>query len=105
LHPWQFLLASARFRNGHPYAQLTAGFGIGTTTAYRYITEAVDLPAALAATLAEVAQAASTKVYAPLYGSLLPTRGEPAAHHHSPRPPAVGLTGSARGRPRRTGGM
>lgn len=31
----QALLALAHLRNGHPYAQLAAGFGIGTTTAYR----------------------------------------------------------------------
>jgi hypothetical protein len=34
-------------------AQFAAGFGVGTTTAYRYITEAVELLAALALTLAE----------------------------------------------------
>lgn len=39
--PPQALLALAHLRNGHPYARLAAGFGIGTTTAYRYITEAV----------------------------------------------------------------
>ena len=44
-------------RNGHPYAQLAAGFGIGTTTAYRYVAEAVELLAALAPTLAEAARA------------------------------------------------
>lgn len=38
----------AHLRCGHTNAQLTAGFGVGTTTAYRYITEAVDLPAAVA---------------------------------------------------------
>lgn len=36
----QALLTLAHLRNGHPYAQLAAGFGIGTTTAYRYILEA-----------------------------------------------------------------
>lgn len=44
----QTLLTLAHLRNGQPYAQLAAGFGIGTTTtAYRYITEAVNLLAAL----------------------------------------------------------
>ncbi|MEV4048551.1 transposase family protein, partial [Streptomyces sp. NPDC049744] len=32
---WQALLILAHLRNGHPYAQLAAGFGIGTTTAHR----------------------------------------------------------------------
>ncbi|MFJ1838949.1 IS5 family transposase [Streptomyces sp. NPDC088175] len=68
----QALLALAHLRNGHPYAQLAAGFGVGTTTAYRYITEAVDLLAALAPTLAQVARAASMKAFVLLDGTLLP---------------------------------
>jgi hypothetical protein len=68
----QALLTLAHLRNGHPYAQLAAGFGIGTTTAYRYITEAVELLAALAPTLAEAARTASTKAFVLLDGTLLP---------------------------------
>lgn len=44
----QALLVLAHLRYGHTYAQLAAGFGVGTTTAYRYIAEAVDVLAALA---------------------------------------------------------
>ncbi|SCK62563.1 Helix-turn-helix of DDE superfamily endonuclease [Streptomyces sp. AmelKG-D3] len=33
----QALLTLAHLRDSHPYAQLAAGFGVGTTTAYRYI--------------------------------------------------------------------
>ncbi|MGW8366293.1 IS5 family transposase [Streptomyces wedmorensis] len=68
----QALLALAHLRNGHPYAQLAAGFEIGTTTAYRYITEAVDVLAALAPTLADAVRAASTKAFVLLDGTLLP---------------------------------
>ncbi|MGW5612990.1 IS5 family transposase [Streptomyces sp. NPDC003877] len=68
----QALLTLAHLRNGQPYAQLAAGFGIGTTTAYRYITEAVNLLAALAPTLVEAVRAASTKAYVILDGTLLP---------------------------------
>jgi hypothetical protein len=68
----QALLTLAHLRNGHPYAQLAAGFGIGTTTAYPYITEAVDLLASLAPTLAEAARTASTKAFVLLDGTLLP---------------------------------
>ncbi|MFE9969634.1 transposase family protein [Streptomyces hirsutus] len=68
----QALLTLAHLRNGHPYAQLAAGFGVGTTTAYRYIAEAVDLLAALAPTLAEAARTASTKAFVLLDGTLLP---------------------------------
>ncbi len=68
----QALLTLAHLRNGHPYAQLAAGFGIGTTTAYRYVAEAVELLAALAPTLAEAARTASTKAFVLLDGTLLP---------------------------------
>lgn len=36
----QALLVLAHLRCGHTYAQLAAGFGVGTTTAYRYRAEA-----------------------------------------------------------------
>ena len=49
----QALLALAHLRNGHPYVQLAAGFGVGTTTANHYVTEAVEILAALAPTHAE----------------------------------------------------
>ncbi|MEU3629757.1 IS5 family transposase [Streptomyces fradiae] len=68
----QALLTLAHLRNGHPYAQLAAGFGIGTTTAYRYITEAVEVLAALAPTLAEAVRTASSKAFVLLDGTLLP---------------------------------
>ncbi|MFG2985076.1 IS5 family transposase [Streptomyces sp. NPDC048258] len=68
----QALLTLAHLRNGHPYAQLAAGFGIGTTTAYRYITEAVELLASLAPTLEQAVRAASRKAFVLLDGTLLP---------------------------------
>ena len=68
----QALLVLAHLRHGPTYAQLAAGFGIGTSTAYRYITEAVELLAALAPTLAEAIQTASQKAYLLLDGTLLP---------------------------------
>ncbi|MDQ0992746.1 hypothetical protein QFZ74_003974 [Streptomyces sp. V3I7] len=67
----QALLTLAHLRNGHPYAQLAAGFGV-STTAYRYITEAVDILAALAPTLAEAVRVASMKAFVLLDGTLLP---------------------------------
>ncbi|MGW4822003.1 transposase family protein [Streptomyces sp. NPDC004227] len=68
----QALLTLAHLRNGHPYAQLGDGIGVGTTTAYRYITEAVGLLAELAPTLAEVVRTASMKAFVLLDGTLLP---------------------------------
>ncbi|MEU2549929.1 transposase family protein, partial [Streptomyces roseolus] len=68
----QALLALARLRCGGAYAQLAAGFGIGIATVYRYIHEAVDVPAALAPTLAEATTIARTKAFVILDGALPP---------------------------------
>ncbi|MCP9985820.1 MULTISPECIES: IS5/IS1182 family transposase [Streptomyces] len=68
----QALLALAHLRMGHTYAQLAAGFGVGTTTAYRYATEAVELLADLAPTLANAIRTAATKAFVILDGTLLP---------------------------------
>lgn len=68
----QSLLTLAHLRNAHPDAPLAAGFGIGTTTAYRYITEAVDLLAALSPTLEQAVREASRKAFVLLDGTLLP---------------------------------
>jgi DDE superfamily endonuclease len=56
----------------YTYAQLAAGFGVGTATAYRYITEAVEVLAALAPDLAEAMKIASAKAFVILDGTLLP---------------------------------
>jgi DDE superfamily endonuclease len=68
----QALFVLAHLRCGHTYAQLAAGFGVGTTTAYRYIAEAIDVLAALAPTLTEAIRTASAKAYVMLDGTLLP---------------------------------
>jgi len=44
----QALLVLAYLRKGETFAELAAGFGIGTATAWRYVTETVALLAALA---------------------------------------------------------
>ncbi len=68
----QALLALAHLRNIHPYAQLAAGFGIATATAYRYVTEPSASWPDLAPTLAAAVRTASTKAFALLDGTLLP---------------------------------
>ena len=68
----QALLTPARLRDGHPWAQLAAGFGFGTTTAYRYIPEAIDLLTALAPGPCGGDPEASTKAFVPLGGTLPP---------------------------------
>ena len=44
----QALLVLVHLRKGDPFAQVAAGFGIGTATAWRYVTETVALLAARA---------------------------------------------------------
>ncbi|MFC4495596.1 IS5 family transposase [Streptomyces ovatisporus] len=68
----QALLVLAHLRSGHTYAQLAAEFDIGTTTAYRYIAEAIDVLAARAPSLADTMKTASTKAFVILDGMLLP---------------------------------
>ncbi|MCZ7416989.1 IS5 family transposase [Streptomyces sp. WMMC897] len=68
----QALLVLAHLRNGTTYAQLAAGFEVGTSTVYRYINEAVELLAALAPTLEEAARTVSRKAYVLIDGTLLP---------------------------------
>ncbi len=68
----QALLTLAHLRVGHTYAQLAAGFGVGTTTAYRYVTEAVQLLAALAPSLTDAVRTASVKAFVILDGTVLP---------------------------------
>ncbi|MDQ1008829.1 hypothetical protein QFZ82_003314 [Streptomyces sp. V4I23] len=68
----QALLALAHLRCGDTYAQLAAGFGIGVTTVYRYIHEAVTVLAAVAPTLEQAVMATSAKAFVILDGTLLP---------------------------------
>ena len=53
----------AHLRKGETYQDLAVGFGVGTTTAYRYLREGLAVLAALASTLAEAIQAAAAKAY------------------------------------------
>lgn len=61
----------AHLRKGETYADLAGGFGIGTTTVYRYLSEALELLAALAPTLAEAIEVARGKAHVILDGTLL----------------------------------
>ncbi len=44
----QALLVVAHLRKGETYADLARGFGVGTTTVYRYLREGLEVLAALA---------------------------------------------------------
>jgi hypothetical protein len=67
----QALLVVAHLRKGETYTDLATGFGIGTTTAFRYIREAVDALAAQALTLDQAIEVAARKAFVTLDGTLL----------------------------------
>jgi Helix-turn-helix of DDE superfamily endonuclease len=81
----QALLVLAHLRKGETYADLAWGFGVGTTTVYRYLREALDLLAAMAPTLAQAIEVAGRKAYV-----ILDARGEGSIPGRA-RLPAVGL--------------
>jgi hypothetical protein len=67
----QALLVVAYLRKGETYADLACGFGIGTSTVYRYVREALTLLAAMAPTLEQAIEVASRKAFVILDGTLL----------------------------------
>jgi hypothetical protein len=67
----QALLVVAHLRKGETYTDLAAGFGVGTTTVFRYITEAIEVLAALAPTLRQAIETAVQKASVILEGTLL----------------------------------
>ena len=111
----QALLVLVHLRKGEPFAQVAAGFEVGTATAWRYVTETVALLAARAPKLRQAVRAAK-RGRAPVRGlrrdagpdrpgcrgpavllrqAPLP-RDEPAGHRRSCRAAAVGLRLAAR---------
>ena len=57
----QALLLLAYLRKGETFADLAAGFGVGTTTAWRYANETVALPATRAPRLRKAVREAKKK--------------------------------------------
>jgi len=70
----QALLVLAYLRKGETFADLAAGFGVGTTTAWRYVEETVALLAARAPKLRTAIRDASRKghAYVVIDGTLIP---------------------------------
>ena len=70
----QALLVLAYLRKGETFAELAAGFGVGTTTAWRYVEEAVALLASRAPKLRKAVRDAKRAgwAYVVLDGTLLP---------------------------------
>ena len=70
----QALLVLAYLRKGETFAELAAGFGVGTTTAWRYVSETVALLAARAPKLRQAVRDAKKAGYAYVVvdGTLIP---------------------------------
>ncbi len=70
----QALLVLAYLRKGETFAELAAGFGIGTATAWRYVTETVALLAARAPKLRRALRDANDAghTYLAIDGTLIP---------------------------------
>ena len=70
----QALLVLAHLRKGETFAELAAGFAVGTTTAWRYIEEVVALLAARAPKLRQAVRDAKKAghAYVVLDGTLIP---------------------------------
>jgi DDE superfamily endonuclease/Helix-turn-helix of DDE superfamily endonuclease len=70
----QALLVLAYLRKGETFAELAAGFAVGTTTAWRYVEETVALLAARAPKLRQAVRAATKAgcAYVVLDGTLIP---------------------------------
>ena len=60
----QALLVLVHLRKGETFAQVAAGFGVGTATAWRYVKEAVALLAARAPKLRKAVRDAKKAGYA-----------------------------------------
>src|SRR5215210_1531487 len=57
----QALLVLAHLNQGETYTALAGGFGVGTTTVFRYLREGVDVLAAMAPTMQEALDVARRK--------------------------------------------
>jgi len=68
----QALMALAHLRNGDTYHRLAASFGVGVSTVYRYLREAIDLLATHAVSLHRAVYLASRLLYLILDGTLIP---------------------------------
>jgi hypothetical protein len=105
------LLVLAYLRKGESFAELAAGFGVGTATAWRYVTETVALLAARSPSCGSPGPGPGGRTRLPshrrgrgrpavLFRQAPQARYEPAGHSHSGRGHRVGVRAAARRRAR-----
>jgi hypothetical protein len=82
----QALLVPAYLRKGETFAELAAGFGVGTTTAWRYVEETVALLAVRAPKLRQAVRGARKVgwVFVVLDGTLIPIDRWPRTGRFTP---------------------
>jgi len=82
----QALLVLAHLRNGGTFAELAAGYGVSTATAWQYVTEAVRLLAARAPSLRTAVWAAKKAQHAfvVIDGTLIPSTVSPLTGPSTP---------------------
>jgi Helix-turn-helix of DDE superfamily endonuclease len=82
----QALLVLAYLRKGETFTEVGAGFGVGTATAWRYLTETVALLAARAPKLRQALAAArdAGRAYLVIDGTLIPSTGWPRTGRFTP---------------------
>ena len=82
----QALLVLAYLRKGETFAERAAGFGVGTATAWRYVTETVALLAARSPKLRRALRGAKEAGHACVVidGTLVPSTGSPRTGRSTP---------------------
>jgi hypothetical protein len=82
----QALLVLAHLRKGETFAELAAGFGVGTATAWRYVNETVRLLAARAPKLGTALRSAQNAGHAfvVIDGTLSPLTASPRTGRFTP---------------------
>jgi hypothetical protein len=75
----QALLVLAHLRKGETYRDLAVGFGVGTTSAYRYLPEALQVLASLASCSCDAARERRRRLRLPERGALRGAMGQAAS--------------------------
>ena len=89
----QALLVLAYLRQGETFAELATGFGVGTASAWRYVTEVVALLAARAPKLRKAARDAGSTSWSSAEALEGPLGQSGLLQRHRPAPEGLGQPG------------